>query len=143
MEEAYQTLQKTASDAGVLEGIGRQAVLSEMMEMPTEVNTPTRYNLAWRAWMKDFARCHMVRHYPQWVARVNDDYVFNCDLIKSLDVISWSCVGWDFDSEQVKFYCVDISHRYSPPPIATEKFISLYIYSLRNDPSGSKHLRES
>jgi hypothetical protein len=53
-------------------------------------------------------------------------------------------LGWDFNIEQAKFYCVDISHRYSPPPIATEKFVGLYViadstYSLRNDSSGSQH----
>jgi hypothetical protein len=52
---------------------------------------------------------------------------------------------WDGTSTSSRsFYCVDISHRYSPAPIATEKFIDPYVitdstYSLRNDPSGSKH----
>jgi hypothetical protein len=73
--EAFQTLQKSAIDPEVLEGIGRQAVPSEMIEMPTKVNTPIRYNPDWRAWMKDFVCCHMVRHDPQWVTHVNDDCI--------------------------------------------------------------------
>jgi hypothetical protein len=90
-------------------------MLLEMEEMPTEVDMPTGYNLDLRAWLRDVAHSNMVRHYPEWVEFVENDYVFNCDIIKSLEKINWCCVGWDSNIEQIKYLCIDTTHCCYPP----------------------------
>jgi hypothetical protein len=107
LEEAFQMLKKTAVDPDVLKSIGKQPMPPEMGEAPTEISMATRYNFDRRAWIRDIANSHMVRHHPDWAQYVEDDYSFNCEIITSLEKINWRCVGWDCSIEQVKFSRVD------------------------------------
>jgi hypothetical protein len=110
-------------------GPGEPKLPVRMVANPGSATPKSVCSKAWTEWCNDFAKLHVDRRYPAWNQHVSIDAAFNCDLLAALSAINGSMIGASFTAEQLKFMCLDVSHKYVAPVIPSDTFMNVHVAS--------------